>query len=99
MSVFLVAFRLHEGSDYDARWASVVAAVRKEANNKAWEEATSAFIFQSFRTAAEICHSIYMGSKIYDNLDLLLVVNLSAKDYAQRGAKYPHSLDALMKAR
>jgi hypothetical protein len=99
LAVFAVTFRLEAGPDYSTRWQSVVEAVHREAIGDVWEEPTSFFLFESRKSAHDLCHAIYHGSQIYDSRDLILVTNLSLKDYDQKGAKYPNTLSSLMNAR
>jgi hypothetical protein len=76
-----------------------VDKIRSEAAGNIWEEATSSFVFSSAKSAADLCDSIYFNSSIYEDRDLLIVINLSLKEYSARGAKYPTTLANIMAAR
>jgi len=100
MAVFAISFRIHEDSTYEARYESLVQQIKDEAKNgDTWEETTSFFLIESDKSSKSLCDALYMDSKIQESKDILLVINLSAKAYAQRGVQYPYSLDALMQKR
>jgi len=102
MSVFVISFRIHEDSTYEERYESLVEEIKKEAIGDVgdiWDETTSFFILQSNKSSTSLCTDLYMHSKISDEKDILLVINLSQKGYAQRGAQYPNILRALMDKR
>lgn len=92
--------RIASGDDYAKRYSETVAAIRKEAGTRPlWAEPTSTYIFESTKTAQDLCDAIYYGSPLLDSKDVLVVVNLSIKSHAQRGTEYPATLNGLMAAR
>ena len=99
MAIFAISFRIHEDSTYDARYESLIEEIKDEARDGTWDETTSFFIIESRKSSKTLCDDLYMHSQIIDTKDVLLVINLSAKAYAQRGAQYPNTLDALMQKR
>jgi hypothetical protein len=103
MSIFVISFRVHEDSTYDERYESLVEKIKDEAIGDSvadvWDETTSFFIIQSSKSSKSLCDDLYMGSKISEEKDILLVINLSQKGYAQRGAQYQNILRALMDKR
>ena len=102
MSISVVSFRIHEDSTYEERYDSLVEQIKKEAIGSIgdmWEETTSFFIIQSNKSSKALCDDLYMSSKVSEEKDILLVINLSQKGYAQRGAQYPNTLRALMEKR
>jgi hypothetical protein len=104
MSIFAVMVRIEYGDDYSDRYAKTVEFIHKEAggSGNVWEEPTSTYIFASAKSAQALSDAIYYGTPLLDSRDTLVVVNLSAKGpgtYAQRGAKYPNTLNRLMDAR
>jgi hypothetical protein len=99
MPLYYIAFRLADDADYPKRWESVVQKVREEAAGSLWEEPTSGFLLRSEKPTQALCDSIYLGATIFENRDHLLVINLSSKEYAERGAKYPALLGSLMSSR
>jgi hypothetical protein len=99
MAVLAASFRIAREGDYNERWASVVAALKKESSDRIWEETTSLIVLQSNKSAEAIAQSVYLGSSMTDR-DILLVVDLSYKTHAIKGEnKYPNTLSALMDAR
>jgi hypothetical protein len=97
MSVFAVTFRIERDATYSDRYESLVEQIKKQARNgNTWDEPTSFVLIESAKSAKDLCDRLYYDSKIIEPTDTLLVVNLSLKEYAQRGAKYPYSLDSLM---
>lgn len=99
MAIFAISFRIHENSTYEERYKSLVEEIKKEAAGNTWEETTSFFIIESSKSSKPLCDDLYNNSQILESKDILLVINLSAKAYAQRGAPYPHTLDSLMQKR
>jgi hypothetical protein len=100
MAIFAISFRIHEDSTYEERYESLIEQIKKEAIDATWEETTSFFIIESNETASKsLCDRLYNRSDILESKDILLVINLSAKGYAQRGAQYPNTLDSLMRKR
>jgi hypothetical protein len=100
MAIFAISFRVHEDATYQDRYDSLIEQINKEAKgDSTWEETTSFFIIESSKTSKSLCDDLYHQSKILESKDLLLVVNLTSKAYAQRGAQYPHTLDGLMQKR
>jgi hypothetical protein len=99
MSIFAVTFRIHEDASYSTRYESLVEQIKKESASDPWEEPTSFALVESSKSSKQLCDALYNNSKIIDTKDMLLVVNLSQNGYAQKGAKYPNTLDAFMKKR
>jgi len=99
MSIFVISFRIKEDSTYQERYDSLVERIKKNATGSTWEETTSFFLIESTSSSSELCNDLYHNSKIIDSKDVLLVVNLSQKGYAQKGAPYPNTLDSLMQKR
>jgi hypothetical protein len=99
MAIFVISFRIHEDTTYQERYDSLVERIKKEATGSTWEETTSFFIIESSKSSRSLCDDLYNNSQIRESKDVLLVVNLSAKAYAQRGAPYPNTLDSLMEKR
>lgn len=101
MAIYAVMIRLQSGDDYSKRLAETVAVIHNEGggSSEVWEEPTSTYILRSNKATQNLCDSIYLASPIYESKDLLVVVNLSMKAYAQKGAKYPNTLKSLMDGR
>jgi hypothetical protein len=100
MTIFAISFRIHEDSTYEDRYESLVKEIEKEATGSTWGETTSFYIIESAQTTSKsLCDDLYNHSQILESKDILLVVNLSAKGYTQRGAKYPNTLKSLMDKR
>ena len=78
----------------------LVEEIKKEATGSStWEETTSFFIIESTKSSKSLCDDLYNNSQILELKDILLVINLSAKAYAQHGAPYPNTLDSFMQKR
>ena len=94
MATFVVCSRLDYDANYSDRWASVVKAIKSEADGRTtWEEMTSLFVLKSAKSADSIASSIYIGSTFDSSRDTLLVVNASNGTYATRGKiDYPATL-------
>ncbi len=99
MSIFAISFRIHEDVTYENRYDSLVERIKKSVRDTTWEETTSFFLIESNKSAPSLCSDLYAKSSIIDTKDLLLVIDLSSKDYDQRGAKYPHTLKGYMQSR
>jgi|ERR1700722_8163500 hypothetical protein len=99
MAIFAVTFRIHEDANYDDRYQSLVKQIESESVSSTWDEPTSFVLVESKKNSQELCDALYYGSSILESKDMLLVVNLSKKGYAQKGSKYPNTLDAFMQKR
>ena len=101
MAVYNVSFRIKQIGDHASRYESVVKCIRAEAiDGDTWEETTSFVVLKSDKSAQDLCDAIYFGSEFMPDWDKLLVVNLSVKDQATKGAiDYPATLASLMYAR
>lgn len=97
MATYVVCFRLDYDANYSDRWASVVNAIKAEADGGTfWEEMTSLIVFKSSKAADSVASSIYVGSALDSTKDTLLVVNASTGTYATRGKiDYPATLASL----
>src|SRR4051812_9158322 len=98
MAIFAITFRIHEDATYNDRYNSLMEQIRRAAVDPAdnWNEPTSFVIMQSDQSTASLFHALYYQSSIVETKDVLVVVNLSEKTYAQKGAKYPNTLEWLM---
>lgn len=85
MATYMIAFRLAWGDNYTDRWASVVAAIRRQAIGPTWEELTALIILQSDNSADEVASAIYVTSALDITKDTLLVVDVDGGGYAIRG--------------
>jgi hypothetical protein len=100
MAVFNISFRIKQAGDHASRYESVVNTIRAEAKDKKWEETTSFFVLESDKTTEGLADAIYYQSEFMSDWDKLIVVNLSFKSYATKGAiEYPATLSSLMSAR
>jgi hypothetical protein len=99
MAIFVISFRIKEDATYEERYESLVEEIKKEAVGPTWEETTSFFIIESSKSSKSLCDNLYSNSQILESKDILLVINLSAKAYAQVGAPYPNTLNSLMEKR
>ncbi len=97
MATYMISFRIASDSDHSSRWASTVAAIRREAiGGTYWEETTSLVVIRSDKAADSLASSIFIGSEFNSTKDTLLVVNTTNTTYATRGeVKYPATLDGL----
>jgi hypothetical protein len=93
LSLFAVNVRLGEGADRDARWQSVATALHGEAGSDVWQESASCFVLESPKSARELCDSIFGAAEIYDDRDLVVVVNLSRSSRADRDIARALALD------
>ena len=93
MSLFAVSVRLDGGDDHAARWRSVVDAVRKEAASDVWQESAAFFLLESPKSARCLCDAIFSIADIYDDRDLVVVINLSLRRDASRGVVEEFALD------
>lgn len=97
MATYMISFRIASDSEHSARWASTVAAIRREAiGGTYWEETTSLVVLKSDKLPDALANSIYVGSEFNSTKDTLLVVNTANSTYATRGkVEYPATLDGL----
>ena len=96
LSLFAVTVRLGAGADQDSRWRSVVTAMHHEAASGVWQESASYFLLESSKSARQLCDAIFGAADIYDDRDLVVVINLSLRPQADRGVMEEFSLDAPM---
>ncbi|CDX13919.1 hypothetical protein MPLB_1360002 [Mesorhizobium sp. ORS 3324] len=105
MSVFVVSFRIADEQStygtYSERWASVNEAIQSKAvGRNYWKQTTSFFALQSTETfASSLASAINVSSKFDPAKDLLLVVNLSFKDYKVLGVNNDADIEAIMALR
>jgi len=105
MSVFVVSFRISDQTvplgTYSERWESVNDAIKAQAvGRNYWRETTSFVALHSDKTTAQaLATAIDAGSKFAASVDLLLVVNLSAKGYKILGNYSDKDIDAIMALR
>lgn len=93
MATHIVMFRLDYNSTYSDRWASVIKAIRAEADGNTWEEMTSIIVLKSTKSADELARNIYLYSDFDAATDKLLVVNSTNNTHATRGEfDYPATL-------
>ena len=97
MATFMISFRIASDSDHSNRWASTVAAIRREAiGGIYWEETTSLIVLKSDKLADSLASAIFVGSEFNSTKDTLLVVNTVSNTYATRGkVDYPSTLNGL----
>ena len=97
MATYMISFRIASDSDHSSRWASTVAAIRREAiGDTYWEETTSLIVLTSNKWADTLASSIFVGSEFNSFKDTLLVVNTVNNTYATRGkVDYPATLAGL----
>ncbi len=97
MATYMISFRIASDSDHSNRWASTVAAIRREAiGGTSWEETTSLVVLKSDKPADSLASSIFLGSEFNSTKDTLLVVNTASSAYAPRGkVDYPATLEGL----
>jgi hypothetical protein len=94
LSLFAVTVRLGDGADHDARWQTVVTAMHGEARSNMWRESAACFLFESPKSAQQLCDAIFGAADIYDDRDLVVVINLSLKAQAQPDVMGEFALDA-----
>ncbi|MDG4884330.1 hypothetical protein [Mesorhizobium sp. WSM4884] len=105
MSVFVVSFRIADEQSiygtYSERWSSVNDAVQNRAvGRNYWKQTTSFFALQATETSASaLASAINVNSKFDPDKDLLLVVNLSSKDFKVIGVNKDADIDAIMALR
>lgn len=90
MAVFAASFRIEE-VDTDigtsgARRESVIEILRAQSDSMVWEETTSFILFNSPLPSASNIRQAVIDDALFDaDVDVLLVINLSEKDYAPLG--------------
>ncbi len=99
MAIHAVTFRIHQDSTYQERYESVVQATRQQTSSTYWDEPTSFILIESTKNSADVAQAIGANSKFALNKDLLLVINLSAKEYTALGQVKDGDLHVLMKRR
>jgi|GEM_PF-1728387 len=100
MAIFDLTFRIHEDATYAERYESVVAAIKRCCHGSYWDQPTSYFLFENPTSSTAIANWINNNSKFAESKDVLLVTNLSQKDYTAIGnVKNRHILDDLMRKR
>lgn len=92
MANVLVTFRIEYDSTYSDRYASFTEKARQLAIDGMWDEPTSFLAFHANGTAQQICDQLYFGSKFDATKDLMLVIDLTRREFAQRGVQYPATL-------
>lgn len=95
MPNFIVSFRLASDSTYQERYESLDARVHEIAQGgvgNTWEETSSMYIFIAEGNAQSICDDLYFQTKVDESKDQLLVIDVSRRQHAERGVKYPNTL-------
>lgn len=100
MAVYSLTFRIHQDASAPQRYASTIEAIKNVCHGEYWDEPTSFFLFENPSTAAAIANYINENSAFDPSKDILLVTNLSVKQYAPLGKiKDPQLLARLMAKR
>ncbi|SRR6266851_1581884 len=101
MALFAITFRVHEDATYEERYESLVDAIKglAEGNGRYWDEPTSFFLITSSQTASNLAAGIQNLSALSQITDLVLIINLSERQYAILGAYADSDFHTLMKQR
>ena len=100
MAIFAITFRIHDDETYQARWASVVEAIRQETTSDYWEEPTSFALIESSKSSSDVADSVNNNSKLAPSKDLLVVINLSVtKGHKALGVIHDNDFQKLMAKR
>jgi hypothetical protein len=100
MAIFAITFRIHDDDTYQARWSSVVEAIRAETTSEYWEEPTSFALIESGKSSSDVADSINNNSKLAPSKDLLVVINLSVtKGHKALGVVHDGDFQKLMAKR
>lgn len=99
MSLFAVTFRVQDGPNYEARYASLVEAIEAAGGHAYWDEPTSFYLIESNKNSGGLKDEIVANSQTNSD-DLLLVINLSmTKGHASKGVQDVTRFKAFMDSR
>ncbi|WP_417409458.1 hypothetical protein [Hoeflea sp.] len=106
MGIYIVTFTIAQKTtrygDYNARYNSVIEAVRGtvSAGGTYWDETTSFLLLQSdLDSSKAVAGQIDQNSKFDPADDLLVVINLSKKGYTVLGDYTDKDIDKIMSLR
>lgn len=87
MAHFIVTFRIGSNSTYQERYDSFMEKVFELAGGvgATWDETTSFASFKASGTADSICSALYLGSKFNSAWDIMVVIDLDARQKATKG--------------
>jgi hypothetical protein len=98
--MYCITFRIHQDAGAPQRYASTIEAIKSVCHGEYWDEPTSFFLFENPSTSAAIANYVNKNSSFDPSKDILLVTNLSLKQYAPLGKiKNPQLLARLMAKR
>ncbi|MBO9419733.1 hypothetical protein J7481_09535 [Labrenzia sp. R4_2] len=105
MSVFAISFRIGDENSpyggYDTRYDSVNECIRQCATNGTyWDETTSFILIDSQFDSSDEVRSALKQNAVYDeNLDLILIINLTKIGFKTLGTYTDSDLDKIMASR
>ena len=94
MAHYTVSFTLSSArDDYQEVYQSLMDAVEDEATDRPWKETSSFLAFKSHKGTKALMKAIYLGSKLLESKDVLLLINTTQGEFSVKGAKYPNTLE------
>lgn len=87
MAHFIVTFRIGSNSTYQDRYDSFMGKIYELGGGAGptWDETTSFASFKAVGTAETICNELYYGSKFNAAWDIMVVIDLDAREKATKG--------------
>lgn len=99
MNTLGISFTVAWDGTYRERRRSLMDAISRNAHGATWDETTSFVLIRSARSASDMLTTLYYGSGVNEALgDKLLVIDITNRTYAQRGAAYPNLLSSFFPA-
>lgn len=99
MAHFIVTFRIGSDGNYQERYDSFVKKVHELGGGVGvvWEETTSFASLEASHTAESLCQALYLGSEFNSSKDIMVVIDLDAREKATKGkVKYTGTLKSTL---
>ena len=97
MASFIVTFQFKSDDTRSARYDSFVKKINELTGHSHWDETTSFYCFELDMNAEALCSDLYVGSDFNATKDIMVVIDVTNKQKATKGAlKWPSVLDSYL---
>ncbi|MEL7553120.1 hypothetical protein AAGV37_24850 [Pseudomonas protegens] len=97
MASFIVTFKFKSDDTRSERYDSFVKKINELTSYSHWDETTSFYCFKLDTTAEALCSALYIGSDFNSTKDMMVVIDITNKEKATKGAlEWPSVLDSYL---
>ena len=97
MASFIVTFKFKSDDTRGERYDSFVKKINELTSYRHWDETTSFYCFELDTTAETLCTDLYIGSDFNSTKDIMVVIDITNKQKATKGAlAWPSVLDSYL---